>query len=38
MRNYAKVSSEFWINPMGKKIKDCDLEAKVLAPYLITCS
>lgn len=38
MRNYAKVSSEFWINPIGKKIKDCGLEAKVIAPYLITCS
>lgn len=38
MRNYAKISSEFWINPIGRKIKACILEAKVIAPYLITCS
>ncbi|WP_218813328.1 hypothetical protein [Rickettsiella endosymbiont of Dermanyssus gallinae] len=38
MRDYAQISSKFWISPMGKKIKDCGLEAKVLALYLMTCS
>ncbi|WP_218814705.1 hypothetical protein [Rickettsiella endosymbiont of Dermanyssus gallinae] len=38
MRDYAKISSEFWISPMGKKIKNCGLEAKVIAFYLMTCS
>ena len=37
MREFAKISSEFWTSPMGKKIKSCELETKVVAFYLMTC-
>ncbi len=37
MREFAKISSEFWTSPMGKKIRSCELETKVLAFYLMTC-
>ncbi|KAF5301477.1 hypothetical protein FQR65_LT19212 [Abscondita terminalis] len=37
MREFAKISSEFWTSPMGKKIKTCELETKVVAFYLMTC-
>ena len=37
MREFAKISADFWISPMGKKIKNCELEAKVIAFYLMTC-
>ncbi|TLY46936.1 MAG: hypothetical protein E6K54_07740 [Gammaproteobacteria bacterium] len=37
MREFTKISSEFWTSPMGKKIKKCELETKVLAFYLMTC-
>ncbi|HEY2566703.1 MAG TPA: DnaB-like helicase N-terminal domain-containing protein [Candidatus Aquirickettsiella sp.] len=37
MREFAKISSEFWTSPLGRKIKSCELEAKVLTFYLMTC-
>lgn len=37
MREFAKISSEFWTSPMGKKIRSCELETKVVAFYLMTC-
>ena len=37
MREFAKISSEFWTSALGKKIKVCELEAKELAIYLMTC-
>lgn len=37
MREFAKIASEFWTSPLGKKIKNTGLEAKVLTFYLMTC-
>jgi hypothetical protein len=37
MREFAKISSEFWTSSLGKKIKNCELEAKVMTFYLMTC-
>lgn len=37
MREFAKVSPEFWIGSLNKKLKICTAETKVLAFYLLTC-
>lgn len=37
MRDFAMISADFWIGPMGKKIKNCELEAKVISFYLMSC-
>lgn len=37
MRKFAKISSDFWTSPLGKKIRNCELEAKALTFYLMTC-
>lgn len=36
MREFAKISSEFWTSITGKKIKNCNSDAKVIALYLMT--
>lgn len=36
MREYAKVSPQFWINDTGKKIKKLGLNAQLIALYLLT--
>lgn len=37
MREFAKISSEFWTSPLGKKVRGCEAEAKILVFYLMTC-
>lgn len=36
MRDYAKVSPQFWIGETGREIKKLGLEAQLIALYLIT--
>lgn len=36
MREFAKFPSEFWINECWRKIKRLSLEAKLIAPYLLS--
>lgn len=38
MRDYAKVSSQFWTGETGKAIRAAGLEVRVVATYLLTCS
>ena len=37
MRDYAKVSPQFWIGKTGKAIKKAGPEATIVALYLMTC-
>lgn len=37
MREFAKISPEFWIGSLNKKLKVGTAETKVLAFYLLTC-
>ena len=37
MRDYAKVSPQFWIGETGKKLRKAGAEAQVVALYLMTC-
>jgi hypothetical protein len=37
MREFAKISVEFWTSQLGRKIRACEAEAKVLVFYLMTC-
>lgn len=36
MHEFSKITRDFWISPLGKKIRSCELEAKALAFYLMT--
>lgn len=36
MRDYAKVSPQFWIGTTGKKLRAAGMEAQVVAMYLMT--
>jgi hypothetical protein len=36
MRDYAKITPQFWIGPTGKAIKQLGIEAQLVALYLIT--
>lgn len=36
MRDYAKVSPQFWIGPTGKKLRAAGAEAQIVAMYLMT--
>jgi uncharacterized phage protein (TIGR02220 family) len=36
MRDYAKLSPQFWINATGRKIKQAGLSTQLIALYLIT--
>jgi hypothetical protein len=37
MREFAKISPKFWMSPLGKKLKTCEAETRVIAFYLMTC-
>lgn len=37
MREFAKVSPQFWIGQPGKQIKDIGIEAQLISVYLLTC-
>lgn len=37
MRDYGKVSPQFWIGETGKKLREAGPEAQVVALYLTTC-
>jgi hypothetical protein len=37
MRNYATVSSQFWVNQQGLAIRKLGTEAQTIALYLMTC-
>ncbi|MBV2182030.1 MAG: hypothetical protein KUL86_12475 [Castellaniella sp.] len=37
MRDYGKVSPQFWIGETGKKMRKAGPEAQVVALYLMTC-
>jgi hypothetical protein len=37
MRDYAKISPQFWIGNTGREIKKLGLEAQLIALYLLTC-
>lgn len=37
MHEFSKITRDFWTSPLGKKIKSCELEAKALTFYLMTC-
>ncbi len=37
MRDYAKVSPQFWIGQTGRVIKSLGIESQLLALYLMTC-
>ncbi len=36
MSEFSKIFRDFWIMPLGKKIRNCELEGKALAFYLMT--
>lgn len=36
MREFAKISVEFWTNSIGKKLKNCESETKNIAFYLMS--
>lgn len=36
MREFAKISPQFWINEQGKKIKKLGVESQLIALYLLT--
>lgn len=36
MRDYAKVSPQFWIGATGKKLRTSGMEAQIVAMYLVT--
>lgn len=36
MRDYAKVSPQFWIGQTGKKLRQSGMEAQIVAMYLMT--
>ncbi|MDQ8039618.1 MAG: hypothetical protein REH83_04350 [Rickettsiella sp.] len=36
MREFAKISVEFWTNAIGKKLKNCESETKNIAFYLMS--
>ncbi|WP_424624459.1 hypothetical protein [Achromobacter marplatensis] len=38
MRDYGKVSPQFWIGETGKRLRKAGAEAQVVALYLMTCS
>jgi hypothetical protein len=38
MRDYSKVSPQFWIGATGKKIRSYGIEAQLVSLYLLTCS
>ena len=38
MRDYGKIPSRFWIDDLGRKIRTLNMEAKLIAPYLMTCT
>jgi hypothetical protein len=38
MRDYSKVSPQFWIGATGKKLRTYGIEAQLVAMYLMTCS
>lgn len=38
MRDYGKVSPQFWIGETGKKLRKAGAEAQVVSLYLMTCS
>ena len=37
MREYAKVTPNFWIGSTGKKLRAAGMEAQIVSLYLITC-
>lgn len=37
MRDYSKVSPQFWIGGTGKKLRAAGAEAQIVAMYLMTC-
>jgi uncharacterized phage protein (TIGR02220 family) len=37
MREFAKVSPQFWIGETGKQIKSLGIETQLIALYLLTC-
>ena len=37
MRNYSKVSPQFWIGKTGREIRKQSIEAQLVALYLLTC-
>ncbi|WP_010597642.1 hypothetical protein [Rickettsiella massiliensis] len=37
MREFAKISVEFWTSPLGKQMRGYEAESKVLVFYLLTC-
>ena len=37
MHEFSKITRDFWTSPLGKKIRSCELEAKALTFYLMTC-
>lgn len=37
MRDYAKVSPQFWIGITGKRLRSAGMEAQIVAMYLVTC-
>lgn len=38
MRDYSKVSPQFWIGATGKKLRKAGVEAQLVGLYLLTCS
>ena len=36
MRDYAKISPQFWIGSTGRKLRDAGLEATLVALYLLS--
>lgn len=38
MRDYSKVSPQFWIGSTGKKLRSKGIEAQLVAMYLMTCT
>lgn len=37
MRDYGKVSPQFWIGSTGKQLRAAGMEAQIVAMYLMTC-
>jgi hypothetical protein len=38
MRDYSKVSPQFWIGSTGKKLREKGMETQLVSLYLMTCS